>query len=447
MQARWMGEARAARASGAVRTAKMRAALQRKLRPAGRKLAKLALVSQQAPGSAKLAAAEAGQEFGAWMKTWHQKHPGASLVEEQVSWDARKNELSRIAAWEAHQERRMTMKTEELQRPMSGNQPVAPGATIESSTVAAGGGADETTETPEEKAAQEQEHAEAKVEAGVSENVAEEDREESTPASSSSYGNSGWGPTEAPEESPLSPEERIAQARKEIAESHTAPHNPARAEYMEHKAYWARAKAHMADEPCVPATFWYEGSIDPRPKCKKAAPVLNYEPQKALPPAPVVGPFEGEDEQERMAEPTVLGVPDGPPDFNGDSAVIAHHPFMGWQPTDLEERGGETRGSFSVVSAPSGFDNEGDVQLAIYGPPKTPIGCKIRGYRKLSGDFQGNVISTGFSQSWQSLGQIQTGPISPGVTNEYDIITCRDQKVCVCGGGQGCVCVCVCVCV
>jgi len=133
MQARWMGEARAARASGAVRTAKMRAALQRKLRPAGRKLAKLALVSQQAPGSAKLAAAEAGQEFGAWMKTWHQKHPGASLVEEQVSWDARKNELSRIAAWEAHQERRVggspgaPMKTEELQRPQSSLSCGAPG--------------------------------------------------------------------------------------------------------------------------------------------------------------------------------------------------------------------------------------------------------------------------------------------------------------------------------
>ena len=64
------------------------------------------------------------------------------------------------------------------------------------------------------------------------------------------------------------------------------------------------------------------------------------------------------------------------------------------------------------------------------GPPKTPIGCKIRGYRKLSGDFQGNVISTGFLQKWSSAaGEIQTGPISPGVANEYDILTCRDQEV------------------
>ena len=40
---------------------------------------------------------------------------------------------------------------------------------------------------------------------------------------------------------------------------------------------------------------------------------------------------------------------------------------------------------------------------------------------------QGNVISTGFSQTWTNPdGKIQTGPISPGVANEYDIVTCRD---------------------
>ena len=123
----------------------------------------------------------------------------------------------------------------------------------------------------------------------------------------------------------------------------------------------------MDEEPCTPATFWYEGSIDPRPRCIKPAPSLGYETPEALPPPPAAEPLQGQEQAGRIAEPTVLGVPDGPPDFNGADAVIAHHPFMGWQPTDLEERGGETRGSFSVVSAPSGFDDEGEVQLAIYG--------------------------------------------------------------------------------
>lgn len=44
--------------------------------------------------------------------------------------------------------------------------------------------------------------------------------------------------------------------------------------------------------------------------------------------------------------------------------------------------------------------------------------------------LQGNVISTGFLQKWTNPdGEIQTGPISPGVANEYDILTCRDQEV------------------
>jgi hypothetical protein len=138
--------------------------------------------------------------------------------------------------------------------------------------------------------------------------------------------------------------------------------------------------------------------------------------------------------QESQIPATVGGQPDyaswseGTPDFNGADAVIARHAFMGYQPTDLEERGGESRGQFNVVASRSGFDDEGEVQLAVYGPAKTPIRCKIRGFRKLSGDFQGNAIATGFEKSWGSgEGLIQTGPISPGVTNEYDILTCQDE--------------------
>ena len=56
----------------------------------------------------------------------------------------------------------------------------------------------------------------------------------------------------------------------------------------------------------------------------------------------------------------------------------------------------------------------------------------------MAGDFQGNAISTGYVQSFSSpTGEINTGPISPGVTNEYDILTCRDLKVWREGAGGG----------
>ena len=123
IHARWLAEARAARAAGREREAWSLAAqrrlVERRSLAKRRKLAKLALVSQVAQGSpsADRAAAEEGREFDAWTMAWHQKHPGASLAMERAAWRARQGELSRIAAWEARQERREIMKAEKLGEP------------------------------------------------------------------------------------------------------------------------------------------------------------------------------------------------------------------------------------------------------------------------------------------------------------------------------------------
>ena len=211
--------------------------------------------------------------------------------------------------------------------------------------------------------------------------------------------------------------DNIAEQRGEESIQRGVPEPPktrARSDIEEHKRYWSH-EYDVSREPCAPATFWMEGSIDPRPRCQKAAPVRPH--------AEVGQPAA---ESEAVAAPTVLGLPDGPPDFNGQDAVVARHAFMGFAPTDLEERGGESRGSFTVVSKRSGFDDEGEVQLAIYGPAGSPFSCTLRGYRKLSGDFAGNSVATGFAETYDGEGVATTGPISPGVANEYDILTCRD---------------------
>lgn len=76
----------------------------------------------------------------------------------------------------------------------------------------------------------------------------------------------------------------------------------------------------------------------------------------------------------------------GPPDFNGNDAILASHPFMGVPPTELEEKNGETRGSFTVRLARAGYMGEGEISLAVYGPD-SPFQCSVRGYRTLSADF------------------------------------------------------------
>jgi len=52
---------------------------------------------------------------------------------------------------------------------------------------------------------------------------------------------------------------------------------------------------------------------------------------------------------------TITVPPPGPPDFNGNDAILANHPFMGVAPTELEEKNGETRGSFTVRLARAGY--------------------------------------------------------------------------------------------
>ena len=185
-----------------------------------------------------------------------------------------------------------------------------------------------------------EERVEEKVEEGLKENVVKEEEEAKNKE----------------EEAQLTPgerqKERVAEARREVAE---------------HNAYWDNARMNMDKEPCEPATFWFENTIDPRPRCKKPQATLSYDGPKVMPPEIPPEPMTEEGPQQ-----TILGVPDGQPDFNGADAVLALHPFLGHNPTDLEERGGETRGSFSVVSTHSGFDNEGEVSLSVFGPPKVP---------------------------------------------------------------------------
>jgi hypothetical protein len=127
-----------------------------------------------------------------------------------------------------------------------------------------------------------------------------------------------------------------------------------------------------------------------------------------------------------LVPPTVFPTTPGFPDFNGASAVVARHAKIQTSPTDLEAEKMESRGSFSVLMARAGVADEGEVSLAIWGP-NVPFKCTIRGYRKLSGDFDGNTVATGYKKVFQGLRKITTGLLSPGVMGEYDIMSCRSS--------------------
>jgi len=109
--------------------------------------------------------------------------------------------------------------------------------------------------------------------------------------------------------------------------------------------------------------------------------------------------------------------------------VEARHPDLGDAPTTLHEHHEETRGSFTARLARTGQgdDEDGEVALAIWGP-NAPFKCTVRGYRKLSDDFKGDTVFTGFKKSWGGVRRIDTGYISPGVRGEYDVLTCRDDR-------------------
>jgi hypothetical protein len=143
-------------------------------------------------------------------------------------------------------------------------------------------------------------------------------------------------------------------------------------------------------------------------------PALNHDATSLLP------------NQVHLVPPTILPPSPGYPDFNGASAVIARHAKIQINPTDLEEKKMESRGSFSVLMARAGVADEGEVSLAIWGP-NSPFKCTIRGYRKLTGDFDGNKVATGYKKVFQGVRKITTGLLSPGVMGEYDIMTCRSS--------------------
>jgi hypothetical protein len=155
-------------------------------------------------------------------------------------------------------------------------------------------------------------------------------------------------------------------------------------------------------------------STDPADSTSILEPALNHPATTQLP------------NQGNLVPPTVLPPSPGFPDFNGASAVIARHAKIQTSPTDLEEQKMESRGSFSVLMARAGVADEGEVSLAIWGP-NTPFKCTIRGYRKLSGDFDGNTVATGYKKVFQGVRKITTGLLSPGVMGEYDIMSCRSS--------------------
>mmetsp|Transcript_23086 Transcript_23086/g.48377 ORF Transcript_23086/g.48377 Transcript_23086/m.48377 type:complete len:254 (-) Transcript_23086:457-1218(-) len=120
---------------------------------------------------------------------------------------------------------------------------------------------------------------------------------------------------------------------------------------------------------------------------------------------------------------TIVAPVPGPPDFNGASAVVARLPNIGFAPSLLEEKGFESRGTFTVRQSRAGES----FYLRIYGKLNHNIRCTVRGYRNLMGDFTGNTVYTGFKLIYNGKSQIQTGHIPRGITGEFDIMTCRDM--------------------
>uniref|UniRef100_A0A7S0LXE0 Uncharacterized protein n=1 Tax=Cryptomonas curvata TaxID=233186 RepID=A0A7S0LXE0_9CRYP len=171
----------------------------------------------------------------------------------------------------------------------------------------------------------------------------------------------------------------------------------------------------------------YRGEIRSYDSIKTLASTDSTESTSVLEPPAFIPPATSQlPNQVNLVPPTVLPPSPGFPDFNGATAVIARHAKIQTSPTDLEEQKVESRGSFSVLMARAGVADEGEVSLAIWGP-NTPFKCTIRGYRKLSGDFDGNTVATGYKKVFQGVRKITTGLLSPGVMGEYDIMSCRSS--------------------
>lgn len=88
----------------------------------------------------------------------------------------------------------------------------------------------------------------------------------------------------------------------------------------------------------------------------------------------------------------------------------------------LQEAGFETRGSITV-RRDLAAENE---YFRIYGRINHRIRATLRGYRRLGGEYNNEVIYTGFKRVWGGLSMVQSGHIQRGVEGEFDIITVRD---------------------
>jgi len=105
--------------------------------------------------------------------------------------------------------------------------------------------------------------------------------------------------------------------------------------------------------------------------------------------------------------------------------VIGKMPLLGNAPSVLTEAGFETRGSFTVRRILAG-ENE---YFMMYGRINHNIQCTLRQYRRLGGEFNHEVIYTGFKRVWHGKSQMHPHPIQRPATNlhEFDVLTLRDN--------------------
>mmetsp|Transcript_123033 Transcript_123033/g.184034 ORF Transcript_123033/g.184034 Transcript_123033/m.184034 type:complete len:229 (-) Transcript_123033:75-761(-) len=130
----------------------------------------------------------------------------------------------------------------------------------------------------------------------------------------------------------------------------------------------------------------------------------------------------GSEKREKGVPATVLAPPPEPADWDGSVAVIGKMPPLGNAPSQLTEAGFETRGSITVRRDLAG-ENE---YFRIYGRINHHLKCTLRGYRRLLGEFNHEVIYTGFKRVWVGQSQIHPPHLQRGQDNEFDVITCRD---------------------
>jgi hypothetical protein len=135
------------------------------------------------------------------------------------------------------------------------------------------------------------------------------------------------------------------------------------------------------------------------PKTRPSPPPSPPPPSVVYPPGPV-------HRHSALPYPTVLAPPPEQPDFNGQSAVIAHLPNAWRGPSQLDEYQKEARGSFAVRVYGASGQPEIEISRMGGGRHDGPLGyrCTYRAYRRLQGDHGSYTIMTGFKRAWHGTG-------------------------------------------